>query len=208
MSVRRQSAWPTKGVLSTETSIWLMSLGTGTAQQLVPWQAGVFIRATSFSADGSELAFSRESEGVNQVIVTPLTSGSLPTVFRGVIGAVFSPLTPGEMALVRVHSGEVGSDAVPLRDIEIQAATGDHRQLTHGGGVQGEPPAWSPAGDKIAYVASTVDSGSRGTSELFITGAAGDCSLEIGIAARFGRGRLFGPAWAGSEEEPAFDRCE
>jgi Tol biopolymer transport system component len=95
-----------------------------------------------------------------------------------------------------------------MRDIEIQTATGDYLQLTHGGGVQGEPPAWSPAGDKIAYVESTVENGFRETSELFIAGTTGSCSIEIGIAARLGPGRLFGPAWVGSEKEPAFDRCE
>lgn len=198
--------WWTRQFVRSETSVWLLNRATGADREIVPWQAGVWASASSFSPAGAAVAISRESAKVHQVRVTPLTPGSTPSLLNGVTDAAFSPSTRREVALIRAAPVEGGSMEEPSRKLELQTASGSRDFLADVGAVQAGPPAWSPTGDSIAYIGPDAADRPEAGSELFITGLDGSCPIRIGIAAQLGPGRLYGPAWAGSGAKLAITR--
>jgi Tol biopolymer transport system component len=191
-------------------SIWLADLTSGKTRQVTPWRNRLRQYPSSFSPDGSVLAFTRyvadkppEAIGIN-------FDGSAASVLvRGsAIEPVFSP-DGARIAFVRGPTREVarrrkyrgGSRttrwAARLADLfTVRYSGGELRRLTKTPTADESEPSWDPSGQRIAYVetsplASQVAAFGMG-SRVRAINADGTCKTDI---LHFRNPILYGPAW-------------
>jgi Tol biopolymer transport system component len=192
-------------------SIWLLDLQTGTTRRITPWRNRLVQIPSSFSPDGSVLAFTRyvadkrpEAIGINfdGSAASVLVSGSA-------IEPVFSP-DGSRIAFLRGPTREVvrhrkyrggGSSttrwSVRLTDLyTTRYGGGELRRLTKTPKLGESEPSWDPSGQRLAYMeasplASQMAAAGFG-ARLRAINADGTCVTDL---LHFPNAMLYGPAW-------------
>jgi Tol biopolymer transport system component len=196
---------PIRGKGYSSTTTWILDLATGKARRLTPWRNELAIRPGSFSPDGQDIALTR-SDGHRrgpEILLRALDSGSTRVVTDLGEEPSFSPdgrkLTfVGYQHPVRIHAEE-NQDYV-IGDLYTIGVGGDGlRRLTRNRAIEASP-AWSPSGDRIAFVEAEPDeSWIPGLANLFPSGnrirvmnVDGTCAKTVRSSHHVA---LFGVAW-------------
>jgi len=146
------------------TSIWLVDLTTGKSRQLTPWRNHLVQVPSSFSPDGTRLAFTRVSGDKPPEALAMEFNGSADTVLaRNAQDPVYSPdgskiaFTRGPLKkkVVREKGEDYSSVSVTyarLTDIYVRDASGGGlRRITNTKGATELMPRWDPSGQRLAY---------------------------------------------------------
>jgi Tol biopolymer transport system component len=201
------------GFSSKGTSIWIADLASGQLRQLTPWRDGLGNAPSSFSPDGSVLAYSQVREnGARLALAKPVAGGPATVLARGAAEPVFSP--DGErIAFLKGHraSFKYGESraVVFLTDLFVARSDGSRaRRLTRTPTATENFPSWDPSSGRLAYAEMDV----RTASGLFGFGDAivqinpdGSCRTEILSSPR---SAYYGPVWQpGPGREAAAISC-
>jgi len=184
---------------SESTSIWLADLASGRLRQLTPWRSGVENVPSSFSPDGSVLAFSRTREENHRALAMPVAGGPATVLARAATEPVFSPdgervaFLRGRRTIFQYPESEVSAF---VTDLFVARSDGSEaRRLTDTPGARELSPSWDPSGARLAYTEAKL----RPAAALFGFGdtvvqanADGSCRTEVLSAPR---AAYFGPAW-------------
>jgi Tol biopolymer transport system component len=184
---------------SESTSIWLADLASGRLKQLTPWRSGVENVPSSFSPDGSVLAFSQARVENHRALAMPVAGGPATVVARAATEPVFSPdgervaFLRGHRAIFQYPDSEVSAF---VTDLFVARSDGSEaRNLTRTPAASEVFPSWDPSGDRLAYTEAKL----RPAAALFGFGdtivqvnADGGCRTEVLSAPR---AAYFGPAW-------------
>jgi Tol biopolymer transport system component len=201
-------------------SIWLADIGTGETVQLTPWRNGLFEIPSSYSPDGSHLAFTRfVGHGNPQAMTLNLADRTIAPIAPDALEPVYSP-DGSTVAFVRGpwkqivrrkitrHSSEVDVSFFQLTDIYAISLTGGGMQrLTNTSRAVESSPHWDPSGHRLVYTKfmpyrSALASFGFG-DEIWEINSDGTCakgvlfadfdSIFLGAAWQPGPGREAGP---------------
>jgi Tol biopolymer transport system component len=188
------------GVSSKSTTIWIADLASGRLRQLTPWRNGFDNAPSSFSPDGSVLAYSQVREdGGHRALAMPVAGGPATVLARDAMEPVFSP--DGErVAFLRGHQASFkyreSRVAVFLTDLFVAGSDGSKaRRLTKTPTARELFPNWDPSGSRIAYTEMNMRpaAGIFGFGDAIVQiNADGSCRSEILSSPRLA---YFGPAW-------------
>jgi Tol biopolymer transport system component len=112
-----------------------------------PWPShAVMDEVPTWSPDGTRIAFDRLVNGRDDLYVVNVDGSGLHQLTHGVFDEDASWSPDGSQIAFD------GIDRNGLSQIFVVNADGSgRRELTHGPGAGGQKPAWSPAGERIAY---------------------------------------------------------
>ena len=185
---------------NNSTTIWTADLATGQLRQLTPWRDGLENVPSSFSPDGSVLAFSQVREdGDHRALAMPVAGGPATVLARDATEPVFSP--DGEkVAFLRGHEKNYENSefkaAVFLTDLFVAHSDGSEvRRLTKTPSTSESFPSWNPSGSRLAYAEMNKRSlaGIFGFGDAIVQiNADGSCRTEVLSSPRVA---YFGPAW-------------
>ena len=183
---------------SESTSIWLADLVSGQLRQLTSWRSGLVNAPSSFSPDGSVLAYSQVREnGDHRALAMPVGGGPATLLARDATEPVFSP--DGErVAFLRGHRKAFrfreGTVIDFLTDLFVARSDGSEaRRLTMTPTARELFPSWDPSGSRLAYTEMNVPGGIFGFGDAIVqVNADGSCPSEILTSPRLA---YFGPVW-------------
>lgn len=143
-------------------SIWLADLATGSVVRLTPWRNGLRQDPSSFSPDGTHLAFTRFAGRAKPRAMTMALDGSGAEVLAtDAIEPVYSPdgariaflRGPTRVKTRRSHHGsEVSITYARLSDIYVEGVDGgDLQRLTRTPNAAEFGVSWDPSGQRLAY---------------------------------------------------------
>jgi Tol biopolymer transport system component len=190
-------------------SIWMADLVAGTSTRLTPWRNDLHQIPTSFSPDGSSLAFTRYVGQKAPEAMAMAFDGTADTVLaQHAAEPVYSPdghwlaFLRGPVKITKEHSRTRNSSSTTvttarMTDIYVQSVDrGDRRRLTETPNVLESAPRWDPSSQRLAYTALKPFG-----SELAFFGF-GDAVMEINADGSCrtkvlsgGRKALYGATW-------------
>jgi Tol biopolymer transport system component len=145
-------------------SIWLVDLASGELTQLTPWRNRLTQVPSSFSPDGSRLAFTRIVGGKPPEALAMEFNGSATSVLASnALEPVYSP-SGREIAFLRGpirqkttrrrthHSKSVSVVRARFTDLYVRdSGGGGLRRLTRTKNAVEVAPRWDPSGSRLAY---------------------------------------------------------
>lgn len=180
------------------SSVWIAGLGGGAPVRVTPVRRGLFVYASSFSADGGALLASRAvGRSAWQVVKIDLTSGQTDVLLRRAEEPVLSP-DGGRIAFVRWRPLKRHKRGVTHTSdlFTVKADGGGLRRLTKGRG-RDRYPSWDPSGKRLAFV--RYRSGGTELDELGVRSAVlqvnADGSCLGGVLSPMGGIGFYGAAW-------------
>lgn len=195
----------------SSTSIWLLDLSSGRNRQLTPWRNGLAQVPSSFSPDGSRLAFTRFAGHKPPEALAMAFDGSATAVLaRDALEPVYSP-DGSRIAFLRgpVKTRAIGRSKITVRLTDlytVRTGGGELRRLTRTGATTELAPSWDPSGQRLAYTAmrpfASEESSLGFGDQIREINADGTCSTEVlsspqsafyGAAWQPGPGREAGP---------------
>lgn len=198
----REARRPHRGKVTVfrSVSIWLLSIDSGTVRQLTPWRNGLSAYPSSFSPDGSILAFSRDWQNRPSAVSIRL-DGSEETVLAGsAADPAYSPdgtrLAMTTLGRPRTISRKGESLTFSPTELAVAAADGSGlTRLTRTRNLE-LTPSWDPSGQRIAYVLfspvlNDFSALAAGDSVMEIN-ADGSCKTKVLSVPKVG---FFGPTW-------------
>ena len=124
--------------------VWVMDIGTGNKRLLVPGL--VQTSAPRFSPDGRRIAFAMSAGGNTDIYVTAADGSGAPVRLTSAPGIDTSPdFSPDGNRIV------FESDRSGAQQLYVMNADGSNQRRISFGGPSASP-AWSPRGDRIAFV--------------------------------------------------------
>lgn len=170
---------PRRGEVTVYSSvtIWLLDIESGAERQLTPWRNRLFAFPSSFSPDGSTLAFSREWRDSRSAMAMRLDGSGEAVLARNAADPVYSP-DGTRLALITLgkeRTLERGGERLTFSPTELAVAAADGSGLTRLTRTRNLEltPSWDPSGQRIAY---TLITAALGEAELL---GAGDSIMEI-----------------------------
>jgi Tol biopolymer transport system component len=143
-------------------SIWIADLSTGGAAPLTPWRNGLRQSPSSFSPDGSRLAFTREeAKGKPQAMTMAIAGTRSELLVPDASEPVFSPdgskiaflRGPSKVKTIhRRHGHELTIVDAHLTDVYVEQVGGSGlRRLTDTPNAIEFGSSWDPSGRRLAY---------------------------------------------------------
>lgn len=185
----------------TSATIWMLDLTTGKSTRLTPWRNGLSQTPSSFSPDGSHLAFSRQVGDKPPEALAMAFDGSATTVLaRNAREPVYSPDGSRIAFLrgrVRTRTRKFTTVTARLTDLyTVNVGGGGLTRLTHTKWTEELAPSWDPSGQRLAYTAFRPFTRSLGVlgfgGEIREINADGSCSTTILSSPQ---SAFFGSAW-------------
>jgi len=194
-----------KASVFQSVAIWLLDIESGAKRQLNPWRNGLSAFPSSFSPDGSTLAFTRDQrrkDGVTRGSAVALRlDGSGSTILAEEAGEpVYSPdgtrlalITRGRQRTV--HS-EDGKTTFSPTELAVANADGSGlTKLTRTGALE-LLPSWDPSGKRLAYTlfqAGGSESDFLGIGDSIMeVNADGSCKTKV---LSMPNATLYGATW-------------
>jgi TolB protein len=125
--------------------VWVLDIGTGQKRLLVPSLA--LTSAPRFSPDGRRIAFAMSAGGNTDIYVTDAAGGGTPIRLTSAPGIDTAPSFSPDGSRIVFESDRGGSQQLYV----MNADGSGQRRISFGGGGYASP-AWSPRGDRIAFV--------------------------------------------------------
>jgi Tol biopolymer transport system component len=187
--------------LYSSASLWLLDLSSGENRRLTPWRNGLLQVPSSFSPDGTRVAFSRLVDGRPPEALAMAFDGSATTVLvRNGVDPVYSPdgtqiaFLRGPVKTRRSHGWTTTARLTDL--YTVSAAGGDLRRLTRTRATAEVAPSWDPSGQRLSYTAmrpfGSEDALFGFGNQIREINADGTCSTRI-LSSR--RVAFYGAAW-------------
>jgi len=200
------------GYYSSATT-WIVALEGGRPRRLTPWRNGLANAPAAFSPDGATLLLERDREPgwSSEILARPLAGGPLRLIARRAEQPAYSP-DGARIALIdyrdNLHVGTGDGPAVVGELYVVRADGTQPRRLTKTRTAQESQPAWSPSGERIAFLRVPGPGGLGFGSTLTQANADGSCARRV----TGGKGRsapaLYGPVWQpGTGREATLLRC-
>lgn len=184
----------------SSVSIWLLDIESQAVRQLTPWRNRLFAFPSSFSPDGSTLAFSREWRDRRSAVAMRLDGSGEAVLARNAADPVYSP-DGTRLALVTLgkeRTIERGGERLTFSPTELAAAAADGSGLTRLTRTRNLEllPSWDPSGQRIAYTLLTAALGEDallGTGDSIVQiNADGSCRTKVLSVPKVS---LFGATW-------------
>jgi Tol biopolymer transport system component len=198
----REARRPHRGKVTVfrSVSIWLLSIDSGAVSQLTPWRNGLSAFPSSFSPDGSFLAFSREWRDSRSAVAIRLDGSEEAVLAEHAADPVYSPdgtrLAMTTLGKPRTIGRKGESLTFSRTELAVAAADGSGlTRLTRTRNLE-LTPSWDPSGQRIAYVlfSPVLNESSvlaEGDSVMEIN-ADGSCTTKVLWVPKVG---FFGPTW-------------
>jgi len=146
------------------TSIWMLDLTTGNATRLTPWRNRLHQTPSSFSPDGSRLAFTRVVGSKPPEAIAMAFDGTAATVLaKDALEPVYSPdgkslaflRGPVRTRVKKTRSKDEPTETtttVRMTDVYVKSVGGGGlRRLTRTRNALELSPRWDPSGQRLAY---------------------------------------------------------
>lgn len=168
------------------SSIWSLTIATGSARQRTKWQLGIPLAPSSFSPDGRMLAGTRYTRRGLEAIATNLRSGRIRVLARQASEPIYSP-DGSEVAFVRwknwLASGR-DDGSPPINELRVtRVGSFPRSRLLLRKRKLVAWPSWDPSGGRLAFTLSRVvengfESPERGDKVMAIN-ADGTCLTKV-----------------------------
>lgn len=199
-------------------SMWLVDLGGGAPRQLTPWRNGLHQAPSSFSPDGTRLAFTRMAgDAAPQAMEMLLTGARVTVLVDNALDPVYSPdgtrlaflrgPIKSEVRRRKTRNGSTVSVAYArLTDLYLRHSDGGLQRLTKTTRRMEFGAAWDPSGQRLVYTTIAPFGSWQGLlgfgDSLMQINADGTCTARLfsesdsafyGAAWQPGPGREAGP---------------
>lgn len=182
-----KSKWGLPGVFQKSISIWSVGLDGSGLTQLTEWAPGIENLPSSFSPDGSILAFTHRDAIRERVDARALrlSDDSTFVLARNAKWPRYSP-DGSRIAFVGVEAVDGGSccelgDGFTVDLYTMNADRSSRRRLTDTPLKAEQPPSWDPSGDRLAYMTAGSPAEALGSyvDSVMQVNADGTCPSRI-----------------------------
>jgi dipeptidyl aminopeptidase/acylaminoacyl peptidase len=157
-SRRRPNQHGGASVVFSSESIWILDLTSGESRQLTPWRNQLLQFPSSFSPDGSRVAFTRVAgKKPPEALAVDLDDSARTVLAHNALEPIYSP-DGSQIAFVRgsikTKTERGGFISARLTDLyTVGAGGGDPVRLTKTKSTSEWAPSWDPSGQRLAFTA-------------------------------------------------------